>query len=182
MTEPPDSITHERTMVQLCIQKDRLAQRELFDKYKDSMFSICYRILKDTDVAEDALQDAFLQVFRSLPTFEFKSTLGAWIKTIVVRTAVKKLKEEVVFERLDDVEQKDLHQGANELTVYDLQNAILSLPAGYRAVFLLIEVEGYKHKEVADMLGISEGTSKSQLHDARKLLQAKLRGFKDYEK
>jgi RNA polymerase sigma-70 factor (ECF subfamily) len=175
-------ISHERELVQRCIQNDRLAQKKLFDLYKDAMYSICYRMLKEPDVAADALQDAFLKIFGSLSTFEFRSTLGAWIKTIVVRTAIHKLREEVALERLDDITPNHLHQGAHELTAYDVENAIRSLPAGYRAVFLLIEVEGYKHKEVAELLGITEGTSKSQLHDARKLLQVKLKDFRGHGK
>jgi RNA polymerase sigma factor (sigma-70 family) len=173
-------IPTERSLVQDCIQKNRLAQKQLFEKYKDAMYATCYRILKDHDAAADTLQDAFLKVFANLSTFEFKSTLGTWIKTIVVRTAIRKLKEEMTFERLEDVAHKHMPQRATELTAYDLENAILCLPAGYRTVFLLIEVEGYKHKEVAEMLGVTEGTSKSQLHDARKLLQMKLKEFKDY--
>jgi RNA polymerase sigma factor (sigma-70 family) len=182
LRDPSNGILTERILVQDCIQQNRIAQKKLFDKYKDAMYSICYRILKDHDVAADTLQDAFLKVFTNLASFEFKSTLGAWVKTIVVRTAIKKLKEEVVFERLENVVHDNLTQHANELTAYDFENAILCLPSGYRAVFLLIEVEGYKHKEVAEMLGITEGTSKSQLHDARKLLQTKLREFKGYGK
>lgn len=182
MSDSLNSSSQERAMVLLCIQKDRTAQKNLFDQYKDAMYSICYRILKDPDTAADTLQDAFIKVFGNLTEFKFKSTLGAWIKTIVIRTAIKKLKEEVVLERIDDIDHDDFPQVANELTAYDLETAILCLPPGYRAVFLLIEVEGYKHKEVAEILSITEGTSKSQLHDARKLLQAKLKAFKNYEK
>lgn len=178
MKEYVSGLQLDREIVHRCIQSDRRSQKQLFDQYKDAMYTISYRILKDKEVAADSLQEAFLQVFRSLSSFEFRSTLGAWIKTIVIRTAIKKLKEEAVFERLEDISFEKLTARPNELTAYDLENAILCLPGGYRTVFILIEIEGYKHKEVAEMMGISEGTSKSQLHDAKKLLQVKLKAFR----
>jgi len=170
MTEPE----YERDLVFRCCTNDRKAQEQLFNLYKDAMYTICYRMMKEHSLAEDTLQEAFLDIFRCLRSFQFKSTLGAWIKTIVIRTAIKHLKTNTAFEKIEDVHVEFAVQPIDSLTAYDLEKAILDLPAGYRAVFLLVEVEGYMHREVASLLGISEGTSKSQLHYAKQLLQVKL--------
>ena len=138
------------------------------------MYSAAFRILNDSDNAHDVLQDGFLEVFRDLASFRKDATLGAWIKIIIVRKALLKLKLESRFETFN----LNQHDGGitwpDNLTGEYLDKAIRELPAGYRAVFTLVEVEGYAHNEVAEMLQISEGTSKSQLYHARKMLQKKL--------
>ena len=166
----------ESDLIDACLASDRLAQKKLYEKYKNAMYSVCYRITNDYDMANDVLQDAFIQIFKGLPTFRRESTLGAWIKTIVVRTAIKKIKKTKKFVELDDriTSGDDFLDWGHYLDAEYLEKAILSLPGGYRAVFVLIEVEGYSNKEVGKMLGISEGTSKSQLFHAKKKLRAKL--------
>lgn len=164
----------ERDLVDRCRAQDRVAQQLLFGRYKRAMFSTAYRIINDYDHANDALQDAFVEVFRNLDQFAFRSTLGAWIKTIVVRQSIRKQQLENRFLTLDT----DIHDQPasfrDTLTGEELDAAIRTLPDGARTVFLLIEVEGYTHKEVAGMLGISEGTSKSQVNYAKKLLRQRL--------
>ena len=141
------------------------------------MFTIAFRIINDYDNANDALQEAFIQVFRDIKQFKGNSTLGAWIKTIVVRTSIKKFKKEDVFIQLENHQNGETISWPEEMQGEDLEKAILALADGCRTIFLLIEVEGYKHKEVADMLNISEGTSKSQLHYAKKQLQILLKDY-----
>lgn len=159
---PPE--LSERELVERCQIHDRMAQRLLFERYKKAMFTKAFRILNDYDHANDALQDAFVEVFRSLSSYRFQSTLGAWIKTIVVRQALRKLKRESRFETLSpELHDQPLHL-PDQLTGEVLDRVIRSLPDGARAVFLLIEVEGYSHKEVATLLDTSEGTFKSQLN------------------
>lgn len=135
------------------------------------MYSSAYRIIGDYSLASDALQDSFIYIFRKLNQFEFRSSLGTWIKTIVIHTSLKLLQKQkaLVFKELSDSVNYVTWEGP--LDSEHLEKAILSLPDGYRAIFLLIEVEGYKHKEVAEMLNISEGTSKSQLFHAKKYLK-----------
>ncbi len=162
----------ETDLVRACINNDRRAQKELYEKYKRAMYTICYRITGDFDLANDALQEAFIQIFRALPKFRAESTLGAWIKTIVVRTAIKKIKKQPKFDELEDFHTADRVDWGTSLDTEYLEKAILSLPEGYRAVFVMIEVEGYAHKEVAEILGISVGTSKSQLFHAKKRLRS----------
>ena len=162
----------ETDLVQSCLKNDRLAQKNLYDKYKKAMYSLSYRITGDFESANDVLQDAFVKVFRGLPSFRGDSTLGAWIKTIVVRTAYSYLRKEKIFlEDIDSLSRPPKIDWGHYLDSEYLEQAILSLPEGYRMVFVLIEIEGYTHKEVASMLGISEGTSKSQLFYSKKKLR-----------
>jgi len=161
----------EVDLIQSCIANDRLAQKRLYEKYKKAMYSTCYRITGDFDLANDALQEGFIQVFRGLPKFRAESTLGAWIKTIIVRAALKKIKKEPKFDPLEYANEKDYVDWGHYLDAEYLEKAIMSLPEGYRVVFVMIEVEGYAHKEVAAKLGISEGTSKSQLYHAKRKLR-----------
>lgn len=177
--EPVSRDEAEKDLIERCLTTDqpaacRAAQRQLFEQYKRAMFSTAYRILNDYDHANDALQDAFVDVFRNLDQFAFRSTLGAWIKTIVVRQAIRKQQLEGRFLTIDE----DFHDQPvpfrDSLTGAELDAAIRTLPNGARTIFLLVEVEGYSHKEVAEMLGISEGTSKSQTSYAKKLLRQRL--------
>lgn len=169
MTEPE--------LVKACMENDRTAQKVLYDKYRRAMYTLAYRIMGDFDDANDVLQDAFVKIFRGLPSFRGESTLGAWIKTIVVRTAYSKLrKEKRFFEPVENVAASMTIDWGHRLDADYLEKAIMSLPEGYRSVFILIEVEGYSHKEVAALLDISEGTSKSQLFYAKRKLRDMLKG------
>ena len=162
----------ESELIQSCLKNDRLAQRNLYDKYKKAMFTLAYRICSDFELANDVLQDAFVKVFRGLDGFRGESTLGAWIKTIVVRTAYSKMrKSQPYFESIDNVPLAGQVDWGHHLDAEYLEQAILSLPNGYRTVFILIEVEGYTHKDAAELLCVTEGTSKSQLFYAKKRLR-----------
>lgn len=174
---PKISMT-EAELIDACLQNDRLAQKALYEKYKRAMYTLAYRITNDWDMANDVLQDAFLKVYRGLPSFRRESTLGAWIKTIVVRTAYSKVKKERVFtESLDKVNPNEVVDWGDYLQAEYLEKAILDLPEGYRTVFVLVEIEGYAHKEIADMLNISVGTSKSQLFYAKRRLRESLKHY-----
>lgn len=163
---------NEKALIKLCLSKDRTAQRELFLAYKDAMFTVLYRLLGNTEDAEEALQDGFIKVYSHLSSFEQKSTLGAWMKTIFIREALQRLRKTNLLdsdsEKVEDAESVSFD---DSLTGEVLEKAILSLDNGFRTVFLLIEVEGYKHREVAEMLNISVGTSKSQLSRSKQKLK-----------
>ncbi len=164
----------EQHLVRRCLDQDLRAQQELYDCYKDAMYTLAYRITADEDLAADVLQEAFLGVFRGLHNFQHRSTLGAWIKSILVRTAYKKLRKEVKMQPLDDTYIEEWIDWGNHLDEEYLEQAIQALPDGYRSVFILIEIEGYAHKEVAEMMNISIGTSKSQLFHAKKWLRKRI--------
>lgn len=163
--------------IEACKNGNRLAQKQLYDKYCDAMFTLAYRIVGNYEQAKDVLQETFLSVFKGINNFRFESTIGAWIKVILLRTAYRHIKSETAMEYLE--ENNAYENTANEETdIYDfkhLEQAIMDLPTNARSIFTLVEIEGYKHKEIAEMLSISEGTSKSQLHYAKQLLKKKLR-------
>jgi RNA polymerase sigma factor (sigma-70 family) len=166
---------NEKEIVRGCLRNDRHAQKMLFDNYKDAMYTVVYRILRDEELACDALQEGFIRVFEGLMNFRFEASLGSWIKTIMVRSALRigkkePLKDNIEMEAINETIEWDVN-----LTGETLDKAISRLSPGYRNVFLLVEVEGYSHKEVAEMLNISEGTSKSQLSRAKRILQEKLK-------
>ncbi len=166
----------EQHLLAGCLAQERQAQQRLYQRYKTTMFSTALRILGgDRDLAQDAFQEAFVEVFQHLANFRQQSTLGAWIKTIVVRRSLRILQREQRMEVYDqDRHPEPLVAWHDNLTGEALEKAIGELPTGYRAVFCLVEVEGYAHREVAEMLGITEGTSKSQLFHAKRQLQRKL--------
>ncbi len=168
----------EPDLVDRCINGERLAQKQLYDQYKAAMFTIALRILNDYDMACDTLQDAFLEVFKDLKNFKRQSTLGAWIKTIVIRQAIKKNKFEYRYLPFDPDEHDTLVEQLQNINSIEIDNAINQLPDGYRSVFTLVTVEGYSHKETATLLGITEVTSRSQLHHAKKQLQTLLKELK----
>ena len=170
---------YETELIEGCLRNERAVQKKLYDRYKQAMYTVAYRILNDHDIAHDALQDAFVQIFGNLRKFKKESSLGAWIKTIVVRNALLKLKREKNYETIGEDYDGEVIEWHDSLTAAYLEKAIQSLPAGYRTVFLLVEVEGYSHKETADHMNISEGTSKSQLYHAKKMLQGKLKELRN---
>lgn len=167
----------EAELIKKCLKDDRLAQKELYNKYKDAMYTLAYRITGNHDSSEDILQDTFINVFLNLHSFKGKSTIGAWIKTILIRNAIRNNNLCFIHETIDNVDEKSNLYIDENLTGEYIEQAIMSLDIGYRTVFLLIEVEGYKHKEVSEILNISEGTSKSQLFHAKKQLKKQLSGI-----
>ena len=166
-------MTSEADLITGCLLNDRIAQRQLYDRYKKAMYTLAYRITGDFDDANDVLQDSFLEVFKHLNQFRGESTLGAWVKQIVVRKSTKK-KRLVIWQNVDDYTGEGVDWGEAEINAAHLETAVLSLPDGFRTIFVLAEVEGYTHREIAEMLHISEGTSKSQLFHAKRKLRAML--------
>ncbi len=164
----------DKELVKGCLKHNRLIQRALYDQYKTALYTLAYRLLNNHETSNDVLQDAFIEIFRSLGSFTFKSSLYTWMRTIVVRISIAKIRENNKLQIVDNPLPEQSTEGAYNFTARHLEKAILSLPENTRAVFVLVEVEGYKHQEVSEMLGISSGTSKSQLHYAKKLLRNRL--------
>ncbi len=164
----------DRELVEACLENSRQAQRALYEKFKIQLYTLVYRLVNDHDAGNDIIQDAFIEIFRSMKSFRFESSLYTWMRTIVIRNAMSYLKKASRLHLSEDEIPELPVQGAFNFTAEHLEKAILSLPDQARSVFVLIEIEGYKHREVSDMLNISEGTSKSQLNYARKLLRTRL--------
>lgn len=172
---PSMAYSTERDIISGCKSGDRGAQKALYETYKTQMYTLAYRITGNFEEAQDVLQEGFLKVFQHMKSFREDSALGTWIHTIMARTALEKVRGRIHFLDVESqAEQVDEAIHA-PIDVQYLEQAIMALPEGYRSIFTLYEIEGFKHSEIAEMLGISEGTSKSQLHKAKHLLREKLK-------
>ncbi|TXB63283.1 RNA polymerase sigma factor [Phaeodactylibacter luteus] len=172
--------THQ-DIVEKCKRGNRRAQFELYKLYSNAMYNVCLRMLRHEQDAEDLLQNSFVDVFTKLHTFRYQASIGAWIKRIVVNNCINHLKRNRLrLEELEEEHAKETapepeggnHQGvATKAEIERIRKAVLQLPDGYRVVFTLYAFEGYDHKEIADILGVSEATSKSQYSRARQKLR-----------
>jgi RNA polymerase sigma-70 factor (ECF subfamily) len=167
----------EIKIVNGCLQNDRVAQKALYDLYKTRMYTLAYRITNNFEDANDVLQEGFLQVFDKLHTYKGLSQLSTWIHSIMARTAIRKIKDRIFFEDIEKIDTSAHIDWGNHIDIDYLEKAISSLPDGYRSIFTLYEIEGFKHQEIAEMLDVSESTSKSQLFKAKRLLKEKLEEY-----
>lgn len=170
-----ETIDLQYDLVEKCKTGDREAQYRLYRKYSSGMFSICKRMLRNEMDAEDLLQSSFVDVFAKLDSFKYQSTIGAWIKRIVINNCINHLrKRKLELSPLDeqrDVVAEDSKIEDNSLKIDLVKKSILRLPDGYRVVLSLYLLEGYDHKEISQVLGISESTSKSQYSRAKSKLK-----------
>jgi RNA polymerase sigma factor (sigma-70 family) len=167
----------EQELIDGCRKGDRSFQRVLYDRFSRKMMAVCLRYSKSTAEAEDILQEAFVKVFQGIKDFRQESKLETWITRIMVNTALNAQRKKLYLFPMVDVEETNLTEeevSISGIHVKDLLDMIQSLPQGCQVVFNMFAIEGYSHKEIAEQLGISEGTSKSQYARARTLLQAKL--------
>lgn len=172
-------IIDQEKLVDGCRKRERTAQKQLYDAFAGKMFALCLRYVKDRSDAEDILQDSFIKIYEKFDSFRGDSPLQYWIKSIVVNTALKHIRKQKHLMELDDVHTYDTHLAGSELTLsgfqmQQLMGFIQELPTGCQTIFNLYAIEGYQHNEIAELLSISEGTSKSQYSRARMLLQQKL--------
>lgn len=152
------------------------AQREIFNRYADYLFRISYRYLNNKELAEEVLSQSFLNIFNKIHKTDIseEAALKAWMKKVVINQSLMEIRKKVQFtqslELVENMEESEISSDEH-LLESDLIQMVLELPDGYRTVFSLFAIEGYKHEEIAEKLSISVGTSKSQLSKARKLLQ-----------
>jgi len=176
----PVNINIHSDLIEQCKKGNETAFRDIYRLYNKAMFNLCLRITGNVAEAEDVLQEAFISAFRKIDSFENRSSFGAWLKRIVINTAVNHMnKQKNSWVGLDE----DRTQIANpevvdvqstDLQVQKVKRAIDKLPGGYRVVLSLYLLEGYDHKEIAEVLSISESTSKTQYIRAKKKLRALL--------
>jgi RNA polymerase sigma factor (sigma-70 family) len=170
----------EQEIVEGCKAGNRHMQQKLYSNYAAKMLALCHRYSHTTAEAEDILQEAFIKIFAKIDTYRFESPLGAWVRTIVVNTAINQIRKNKDLKfatEIDSALQVETGQinAISSLQHADLLHIIRSLPKGCQAVFNLYAIDGFEHKEIAQKLGISEGTSKSQYARAKVLLQKKLK-------
>ncbi|MNV03240.1 ECF RNA polymerase sigma factor SigR [compost metagenome] len=167
------------TLVNECAKGNSKAQRALFDKFAPKMLAVCQRYLRNNQEAEDVLQDGFVKVFQKIVDFKMEGSLEGWIRRIIVNTALDTIRKNKKL--LDDVQVEEVqykvafidHQ-FDGMDLAQLMKLINDMPDGYRVVFNMFAIEGYSHKEIADTLGVTENTSKSQYSRARAFLRTQL--------
>jgi len=172
----------EKKLIAQALDNNRHAQHQLYSKFAPKMLGVCRQYIKDLQQAEDIMITGFMKVFTNLGNFEHKGSFEGWIRRIMINECISfiRVKKEVKFME-DEFFVEDTHNSIEtQLSLDDLQFLIDNLPEGYKVVFNLYVIEGYKHQEIAQMLGITEGTSKSQLSRAREMLQTQIQKLKNY--
>jgi RNA polymerase sigma factor (sigma-70 family) len=162
-------------LIKQCIKKDRAAQAELYGQFAPSMLGICYRYTKNREDAEDILQEGFIKVFQNIGQFQQKGVFEAWLRRIIVNTAISYLRKHSRYRNQLQVEDLGLHpvspeQPEIQLNTKELIECIRSLPLAYQTVFNLYAIEGYDHQEIAQLLELNINTVRSQYSRARSLL------------
>lgn len=165
-----------RELVERSKQGDGTAQHELYRLYVDAMFNIGMRMLYSREDAEDVIQDSFIDAFRNLGGFRYDSTFGSWLKRIVINKCINHIKKKKIDTTPLDNHDYRLHvaeeevQSDDQYEIEKVKAGITKLTDGYRQIITLYLIEGYDHREISSILNISEGTSKSQYHRAKKKL------------
>ncbi|MBQ0736429.1 RNA polymerase sigma factor [Aquimarina celericrescens] len=171
-----------KKLIKKCQKNNRKAQSELFYLYRDVLFALSLKYCKNYSEAEDNLQDAFITIFSKINQYNFKGSFEGWMKRITINKAIDKYKKTPYVDNLireDTIEDVIIDTEELQLSLDELLVYIQGLPDRYRLVFNLYELDGYSHKEIATMLTISEGTSKSNLHRAKSILKTKILSDKD---
>lgn len=166
----------ERELIEECIQGKSNAHERFFKKYYSLMLGICLRYCNNKSDARDVLQEGFIKVFNNLASFKFEAPLIAWMKRVFINTAIDKYRKDQQFPKFSDISEQinlkaDNDNILSQMATEDILKCINKMPVGYRTVFNLYAIEGYTHKEIADKLGITEGTSKSQFAKSKKYLR-----------
>ena len=168
-----------------CLRGDDKSQRWVFERYYRLMFGVCLRYVSDKDATQDVVQEGFLKIFTSIHKYSSKGSFEGWIKRITVNTVLQKYRKKRVFDiaREDQIpDEIDVEVEDEEIPLDFLLKIIQELPDRYRLVFTMYVMDDYAHKEIAEMLGISDGTSKSNLARARMILKTKIENFKSANK
>lgn len=168
----------DEDLIKGCAKGDRASQKALYDRYARKMMVTCLRYARSSQEAEDILQEGFVKVFSNIAKFRSESQLSTWITRIMINTALNKQRSKVYMVPMVDVNEGhsvlEEDVSLSHFHLNDLLEIIQSLPDGCRIVFNLFAIEGYSHKEISEMTGISVGTSKSQYNRAKSLLRLKI--------
>ena len=172
----------EQELIDRCQKHEPAAQHALYNAYARKMMAVCYRYGHDRETAQDLLQEGFLKVFTAIGSYAGKGSFEGWIRRIFINTALEHLRHPDVLKETADIDSEESLQEPDystleRLSVEELLEIVAELPGGFRTVFNLFVVEGYNHKEIGEMLGITESTSRSQLARARRWLQKRIDGL-----
>jgi RNA polymerase sigma factor (sigma-70 family) len=168
----------ESDLIRGCIAGDRTMQQELYKRFAPKMYAVCMRYANNSEDAQDLLQEGFIKVYRNLEKFRAEGSFEGWIRRVFVNTSIEHFRRKNTLYSITEKEENVIEDSditaLDNLAEKDIINLIQELSPGYRTVFNMYVVEGYSHKEIGNILGISEGTSKSQLARAKAILQKKV--------
>ncbi len=175
---PSNHLPNDHDLIEGCLLGNPVMQKNLYDKYAPKMYGICLRYAANTEDAKDILQDGFVKVFINLSKFKAAGSFEGWMRRIFVNTAIEHYRRKNQLYAISENQEENIPNqdisALDELAAEDIIRLISELPNGYRTVFNLFAVEGYSHKEIATMMNITEGTSKSQYARAKAWLQEKI--------
>jgi len=176
----------ESDLIKGCLEGNRRMQEELYRRFSPRMYAVCLRYAGNAEEAEDILQEGFIKIFKKLDSFRSEGSFEGWVRRIFVNTAIEHFRRKRYLMPVTDKEENTIEgkylSVLDDLAARDIMALVQELSPGYRTVFNMYVVEGYTHKEIADMLGISEGTSKSQLSRAKVILQDMVKKFIDHQR
>ncbi len=176
--------TIDLQLIESCIKGDRASQKALYDRLASRMFPLCIRYVGDRSLAEDILQDGFITLFTRLDSYKGDGSFEGWARKIFVTTALMSLRKKDALKMSDELDaargmKADMTTQIQSIGYKELMELIMTLPPGFRTVFNMYAIEGFSHKEIGEMLGISETTSRTQLSRARIWLQNKIKERED---
>ncbi len=176
MSKVIDLYKDEKNIIRQAVRNNRHAQQQIYTKYASKMLSACRQYIKDIHKAEDVMITAFMKVFTNLESYSFNGSFEGWIRRIMINECISflRVQKKVHYTEEECFFEESYDEINIQFSVEQIQKLIDNLPDGYRMVFNLYAIEGFKHQEIATMLGISEGTSKSQLSHARRILQQQI--------
>ncbi len=176
----------EEALAKACCQRDGKAQRLFYEKFAPIMYPLCLRYVREVSEAEDVMISGFMKAFEKIDSYSGKGSLAGWLRRIMINQALGHLRKKRTMYLEVDIEtaeyQSNFRWPSDHLEAEDLMKMVCKLPLGYRTVFNLYAIEGYSHKEISELLKISESTSKSQLSRARGLLQKQLKKDEEFLK
>ncbi len=168
-------------LIQKCKKQDLKSQEQLYKLYANKLFAVSLKYSRNYEEAEDNLHDAFLTILKKIAQYKNKGSFEGWMKRIVINTALQRYRKQDVFQIIDEesIKEPEVEVNEEELSLPFLLQIIQELPDRYRMVFNLYALDGFSHKEIAEMMNISTGTSKSNLARARKILKSKVEEHSD---
>ena len=175
----------EQPIIRGCVAGNRTSQQELYDLFAPKLMNVCARYAKNKDESEEIMQDGFYRIFKNIQQYNFSGSFEGWMRKIIVNTAIQRYKSTSKLHMLVPI-QHEHNQIPDQIDIYSRIEAnqmiqlVQQLPTRCRMVFNLYAFEGYKHREIAQILGITEGTSKSNLYDARMILKKALLLINNY--
>lgn len=181
MDKAGNQIFSDSDLIEGCIRGDRKMQYELYQKFAPKMYGVCLRYAGNAEEAEDILQEGFIKIFNKIQSFRGDGSFEGWIRRIFVNTAIEHFRKKIYLQPITESEEHNIEgkylSVLDQMAEKDIIQLVQKLSPGYRTVFNMYVIEGYTHKQIAEALGISEGTSKSQLSRAKMILQDLVKKF-----